>query len=241
MEAQTQEAQEAQAQEAQAQEAQEAQAQAQSLSPQLESLAQQLREKSPMECKDVIGKLSQEEINEILDALVEFVKGGTPILEISQLLSKFLSLFPDEDVFRFLQRIKADGLLQQVCDSLADDPNLFHWVRMSNILLTKSENDFLYQILTILTKKRYIIVPTHIPIGIYILRFLENAMTSLRTREITVELREKILDFLVTRIPERTLKAILGIGPTARFSLDIWIIYIRDIIQKIKAQQQRSE
>jgi len=216
-------------------------AQAQSLPPPLESLAEKLDGKPPMECKDVIGKLSPEELTAILDALVEFVKGGTPIPETARLLSIFLSLFPQEEVFRFLQRIKTDRLLQQFCDSLADDdPNLFHWVRMSKILLTKSENDFLRQILTILNKKRYMGVPTFIPIGIKILRILKKDMTSLLTIDTTVELRNKILEFLWP-IPKLTLRVILGIGPTVTFDRDIWIIYIRDIIRKIKAQQQHSE
>jgi hypothetical protein len=205
-------------------------AQAQSLPPPLESLAEKLREKRPMDCKNAIDALSEQEKIAILEGLHEFVKRGTPILETTQLLSKFLILFPDEDVFGFLQRIKADGFLQQFCDSLDDHPNLFHWVQICNILLTKSENDFLYQILTILNKKLYM----GVHIGIQILRFLEKEMTSPRTIETTVELREKILNFL-WRMGEKNIRDILLIKPNEPFDLDVWIIKMRQIISETTA------
>ena len=204
----------------------EAQAQAQALE-QLAQLAQKLDGKCHSECNKTIDALSPEKRTQILEGLHEFVKRGTPILKTTQLLSKVLSLFPDEDVFGLLQRIKADGFLQQFCDSLADYPNLFHWVRMSKILLTKSENDFLRQILTILNKKRYM----DVPIDIQILRLLEKEMTSPRTRETTVELREKILNFL-WRMGEKNIRDILLIKPN---DLDDWIIKMRQIISETTA------
>ena len=195
---------------------------------------------TPSNSEEILSSLSEQEKIAILEGLHEFVKGGTPNLETSQLLSKFLSLFSEEDVFEFLQRIKADGFLQQFCDSLADHPNLFHWVRMSKILLTKSENNFLRQILTILNEKRYMDVPMGVPIGIQILRILNKEMTSLLTRDTTVELRNKILDFLWP-IPKPTLRVILEIRPTEPFDIDLWIIRTRQIIAQYKAQQQHSE
>jgi hypothetical protein len=195
---------------------------------------------TPSNREEILSLLSEQEKIAILEGLHEFVKRGTPILENTQLLSKFLILFPDEDVFGFLQRIKADGFLQQFCDSLADHPNLFHWVRMSKILLTKSEKNFLIQIITILNEKRYMDVPMGVPIGIQILRILNKEMTSLLTRDTTVELRNKILDFLWP-IPKPTLRVILGIGPTEPFDIDVWIIRTRQIIAQCKAQQQHSE
>ena len=191
---------------------------------------------TPSNSEEILSSLSEQEKIAILEGLHEFVKGGTPNLETSQLLSKFLSLFSEEDVFEFLQRIKADGFLQQFCDSLADHPNLFHWVRMSKILLTKSENNFLRQILTILNEKRYM----GVPMGIQTLRFLEKEMTSPLRRDTTVELRNKILDFLWP-IPKPTLRVILEIRPTEPFDIDLWIIRTRQIIAQYKAQQQHSE
>ena len=88
----------------------------------------------------------------------------------------------------------------------------------------------------ILNEKRYM----GVPIGIETLRFLENEMTSPRRREITVELREKILNFLWP-MGEKTVRMILRIRPTELFDLDIWIIDTRQIIAQYKAQQQRSE
>ena len=191
---------------------------------------------TPSNREEILSSLSEQEKIAILEGLLEFVKGGTPNLETSQLLSKFLSLFSEEDVFEFLQRIKADGFLQQFCDSLADHPNLFHWVRICKILLTKSENNFLRQILTILNEKRYM----GVPMGIKILRILKKDMTSLLTIDTTVELRNKILDFLWT-IPKPTLKVILGIRPTEPFKIDLWIIVMRHIIARYEEQQKHSE
>lgn len=191
---------------------------------------------TPSNREEILSLLSEREKIAILEGLHEFVKKGTPILETAQSLSQFLILFPDDDVFGFLQRIKADGFLQQFCDSLADHPNLFHWVRMSKILLTKSEKNFLIQILTILNEKRYM----GVPMDIQTLRFLEKEMTSPLRRDTTVELRNKILDFLRS-IPKPTLKVILGIIPTEPFDIDLWIIRTREIIAQYKAQQQHSE
>jgi hypothetical protein len=191
---------------------------------------------TPSNREEILSSLSEQEKIAILEGLHEFVKGGTPNLETSQLLSKFLSLFSEEDVFGFLQRIKADGFLQQFCDSLADHPNLFHWVRMSKILLTKSEKNFLRQILTILNEKRYM----DVPMGIQILRILNKEMTSPLRRDTTVELGNKILDFLWP-IPKPTLRVILEIRPTKPFDIDDWIIRTRQIIAQCKAQQQHSE
>ena len=195
---------------------------------------------TPSNREEILSLLSEREKIAILEGLHEFVKKGTPILETAQSLSQFLILFPDDDVFGFLQRIKADGFLQQFCDSLADHPNLFHWVRMSKILLTKSEKNFLIQIITILNEKRSMDVPMGVPIGIQILRILNKEMTSLLTRDTTVELRNKILDFLWP-IPKPTLRVILGIGLTEPFNIDVWIITTRQIIAQYKAQQQHSE
>jgi len=211
-------------------------AQAQSLSPPLESLAEKLREKRPMDCKDAIDALSPEERTEILDALVEFVKGGTPSDQNTRLLANCLSFFPQEEVFGFFQRIRAGELLRQFCSFFDEYPEFYCLVRMSKILLTYSQDNFLRQILMILNEKRYM----GVPIGIHTLRFLQKEMTSPRTRETTVEVREKILNFLWP-MGERTLRAILEIRPTEPFDLDVWIIRTRQIIAQYKAQQQRSE
>jgi hypothetical protein len=214
----------------------EAQAQAQSLSPLLKSLAEQLREKHPMNCKDAIDALSPEERTEILDAFFEFVKGGTPSEKNTRLFANCLSFFPQEEIFGFFQRIRADELLRQFCSFFNEYPEFYCLVRMSKILLTKSENDFLRQILTILNEKRYM----DVPIGIETLRFLAIDMTSAPTRETTVELRDKILNFLWP-MGEKTVRVILRINPTELFDLDVWIIRTRQLIAEYKAQQQRSE
>lgn len=211
-------------------------AQAQSLQSPLELLAQKLHQKRPMDCKDAIDALSQEERNAILDALVELVKEGTQSEQNTRLLANCLSFFPQEEVYRFFQRIRAGELLRQFCRFFDEYPEFYCLVRMSKILLTKSENDFLRQILTILNEKRYM----GVPIGIETLRFLENEITSPRTREITVELREKILNFLWP-MGEKTVRVILRIRPTDPFDIDVWIIRTRQIIAQYKAQQPRSE
>jgi hypothetical protein len=199
-------------------------------------LAEKLHQKRPMDCKDAIDVLSQEERNAILDALVELVIKGTKSEQNTRLLANCLSFFPQEDVFGFFQRIRAGELLRQFCSFFDEYPEFYCLVRMSKILLTKSENDFLRQILIILNEKRYM----GVPIGIETLRFLENEMTSPRRREITVELREKILNFLWP-MGEKTVRVILRIRPTEPFDLDVWIIRTRQIIAQYKAQQQRSE
>ena len=210
-------------------------AQQSSQSP-LESLAQKLHQQRPIDCKDVINELSPEERIAILGELVDLVKEGTLNEQNIRLLANCLSFFPQEDVFGFLQRIRTGELLQQFFRFFDEYPDFYCLVRMSKILLTKSENDFLRQILMILNEKLYI----GLPIGIQTLRFLENEITSPLSREITVELREKILNFLWP-MGERTVRAILGIKPTDSFGVDVWIITSRKIIEKYKARQQRSE
>jgi len=88
-------------------------AQAQSSQSPLEKLAQELHQKPPMDCKDAIDALSQEERNAILDALVKLVKKGTPSEQNTRLLANCLSFFPQEEVYRFFQRIRAGELLRQ--------------------------------------------------------------------------------------------------------------------------------
>jgi len=207
-----------------------AQAQAQAQQSPLESLAQKLHQKRPMDCKDAIKALSPEELNAILDALVELVKEGTQSHQNIRLLANCLSFFPEEKVFEFLQRLRTGELLQQFCRFFDENPDFYCLVRMSKILLTKSEDDFLLQILTILK----------VPIGIQTLRFLEKEITSPLSREITVELREKILNFLWP-MGERNVRAIIGIRPTDPFNIDDWIIRTRQIIKNYKARQPRSE
>ena len=210
-------------------------AQQSSQSP-LESLAQNLHQKPPMDCKDAIDALSPDERIAILGDLVDLVKEGTLSEQNIRLLANCLSFFPQEDVFGFLQRIRTGELLQQFCRFFDEYLDFYCLVRMSKILLTKSENDFLRQILMILNEKLYI----GLPIGIQTLRFLENEITSPLSREITVELREKIFNFLCL-MHERTVRAILGKRPTDPFDIDVWIIKTREIIEKYKARQPRSE
>jgi hypothetical protein len=214
----------------------EAQAQAQALPPPLESLAKKLHEKRPMDCKDAIDALSPEERTAILDALVELVIKGTQSDQNTRLLANCLSFFPQEDVFGFFQRIRTGELLRQFCSFFDEYPEFYCLVRMSKILLTYSQDNFLRKILMILNEKRYM----GVPIGIETLRFLEKEMTSPRTRETTIELREKILNFLWP-MEEKTVRVILRIRPTEPFDLDVWIIRTRQIIAQYKAQQQRSE
>lgn len=211
-------------------------AQAQSSQSPLESLAQNLHQKPPMDCKDAIDALSQEERKAILDALFDLVKEGTQSEQNTRLLANCLSFFPQEEVYGFLQRLRTGELLQQFCRFFDEYPEFYCLLRMSKILLTKSENDFLRQILTILNEKRYM----GVPIGIETLRFLEKEITSPLSREITVELREKILNFLWP-MGERTVRVILGKRPTDPFDIDVWIIRTRQIIAQYKAQQPRSE
>jgi len=210
-------------------------AQQSSQSP-LESLAQNLHQKPPMDCKDAIDALSPDERIAILGDLVDLVKEGTLSEQNIRLLANCLSFFPQEDVFGFLQRIRTGELLQQFCRFFDEYLDFYCLVRMSKILLTKSENDFLRQILTILNEKLYICLP----IGIQTLRFLEKEITSPLSREITVELREKILNFLWP-MGEKTVRVILGKRPTDSFDIDVWIIKSRQIIAQYKAQQPRSE
>ncbi len=90
-------------------------AQTQTLSLPLESLAKKLHEKRPMDCKDAIGELSQEERTAILDALFELVIKGTQSDQNTRLLANCLSFFPQEEVFGFFQRVKTGELIRQFC------------------------------------------------------------------------------------------------------------------------------
>jgi hypothetical protein len=204
-------------------------AQTQSLPPPLKSLAQKLHQKPPMDCKHAIDALSQEERNPILDALVELVKEGTLDEKNKRLLANCLIFFPQEEVFKFFQRIRVGELLRQFCSFFTKFPDFYCLVRMSKILLIKSEDNFLRQILTILK----------VPIGIETLRFLAKDMTSALTRD-TGELREKILDFLWP-MKKKTVRAILGIKPNEQFDVDVWIIKTRQIIAQYKARQLSFE
>jgi hypothetical protein len=103
------------------------------LSPPLESLAEKLREKRPMDCKDAINALSLEERTAILDALVEFVKGGTPSEKNTRLLANCLSFFPQEEVFGFFQRIRDHKLLQQFCSFFVSHRNRFDYLHQWTI------------------------------------------------------------------------------------------------------------
>ena len=159
--------------------------------PTLESFEQILRDKPQSVCKGAIEELSQEEQIAILDALFDLLKKGTPSEKYTQLLATYLSFCPQKDVFNFFQRIKTSELLRQFCSFFDKYPEFYCLVRISNILLTKSENDFLIQILMILNEKQYLSVP----IGIQTLNFLENEINSPRSRETTIEDREKNLNF----------------------------------------------
>lgn len=196
----------------------------------LESLAQKLHQQRPTICKDVIDALSQEELTAILEALFDLVKKGTPSHKNIRSLANCMSFFPEEKVFEFLQRLRTGELLRQFCRFFDENPDFYCLVRICKILLTKSENVFLRQILTILK----------VPIGIETLRFLEKEITSPLSREITVELREKILNFLWP-MGETTVRVILRIRPTDPFDLDVWIIRTRQIIENYKSRQPRSE
>jgi len=201
----------------------------------LELLAQKLHQKRPMDCKDAIDALSPEERTAILDALFELITKGTQSHQNTRLLADCLSFFPQEKVFEFLQRLRTGELLQQFCRFFDENPDFYCLVRMSKILLTKSENNFLRQILTILNEKRYM----YLSIGIEILSFLQNEMTSPLSREITVDLREKILNFLWP-MGEKTVRAILRLKPADPFDIDDWIIRTRQIIKNYKASQLSS-
>ena len=210
-------------------------AQPQSLPPPLNQLAQNLYQKRPMGCKDAIDALSQEERNAILDALVELVIKGTQSEIITQLVANSLSFFPEEEVFGFFQRIRAGELLRQFCSFFTEFPDFYSLIRMSYILLTNTEDEFLIQILMILNEKRYM----RVSIGIQTLRFLAKNMTSRLTRE-TGELREKILDFLCS-MGKENVRVILEIKSTELFDFNDWDIRTRKFIAQYKAQQQRSE
>lgn len=210
-------------------------AQPQSLPPPLNQLAQNLYQKRPMGCKDAIDALSQEERNAILDALVELVIKGTQSEIITQLVANSLSFFPEEEVFGFFQRIRAGELLRQFCSFFTEFPDFYSLIRMSYILLTNTEDEFLIQILMILNEKRYM----RVSIGIQTLRFLAKNMTSRLTRE-TGELRDKILDFLCS-MGKENVRVILEIKSTELFDFNDWVIRTRKFIAQYKAQQQRSE
>jgi hypothetical protein len=190
-----------------------------------------------MDCKDAINELSSEERIMILDPLVEFVKGGRTLNnDNNQVLLNCIRFFLKEEVFELLQRVKTGELLRQFCSFFDEFPDFYCLIRMSKILLTNTEKDFLRQILMILNENRYM----GVPIGIQTLRFLEKEITSPLSREITVELREKILNFLLP-MKEKTVRVILGIRPTDPFDVDVWIMKTRKIIENYKARQPRSE
>jgi hypothetical protein len=212
-------------------------AQTKLLPPPLKSLAEKLYQKRPMDCKDAINELSSEERIMILDPLVEFVKGGRTLNnDNNQVLLNCIRFFLKEEVFELLQRVKTGELLRQFCSFFDEFPDFYCLIRMSKILLTNTEKDFLRQILMILNENRYM----GVPIGIQTLRFLEKEITSPLSREITVELREKILNFLLP-MKEKTVRVILGIRPTDPFDVDVWIMKTRKIIENYKARQPRSE
>ena len=192
-----------------------------------------LAEKRPIDCKDAIKELSPDELKAILEDLVDLVKEGTPDEKNIRLLENCIMFFPQEDVFEFLQRLRTGELLQQFCrffDGITDFNCL---VRMSKILLTKSENDFLRQILTILNEKRYM----DIPIGIHTLRFLKDNICSLIIQT-TLEVRKKILNFLIS-FPDSTLKAILKIND--EYGIDIWNIKTREFLENYSEPDCLSE
>jgi hypothetical protein len=203
----------------------------------LEQLAQIFHGKNIICCRDEIYELSKEKRDVILGALFKLVKEGTPDETNTRSLTNCLSFFPHEEVLEFFQRIKTGELLRQFCLFFFDGvPDVLCLLRMSNILLRKSEQEFLHQIFTILNEGTYM----HVPTGIYILRFLKNEITSPRSRETTIEDRENILNFLRT-MSEETIRAILEIRPTDPFDFNDWIIKTRKIIAQYKEQQQRSE
>ncbi len=203
----------------------------------LESLAKKLHKKRPMGCKDAIDELSPEELTAILDSLVEFVKVGiTWNNDHNQLLLNCIRYFSNDEVYELLRRVKTGKLIEQFCSFFYENPDFYCLMRISKILLRESENDFLTQILGILNEKRYM----GVHIGIQTLSFLAKDMTSPLARDITVDLREKILNFLWP-MGEKTVRVILRRKPTEPFDLDVWIIRTRQIIADYKAQQQRSE
>jgi len=205
---------------------------------QLAQLAQKLDGKPPMECKNIIHALSPEELNAILDALVELVKGGMPSEKNPRLIANCLSFFPQKEVFRFLQRIRTGKLLQQLCSFFNKIPDFYYLIRICKILLTYLEDNVLLdKILTILNEKRVI----GVPIGIQVLNFLEKEMSSPKSSEMmTVDLRKKILTFLCS-MGEQKLRMILKIEEKEKFSMEDWISETTKIIARYEAQQSRSE
>ena len=192
---------------------------------QAQSQLELLAEKRPIDCKDAIKELSPDELKAILEDLVDLVKEGTPDEQNTRLLANCLSFCPKEEIFGFLQRLKTGELLQLFCrffDGITDFNCL---VRMSKILLTKSENDFLRQILMILNEERYIYMD--VPIGLQTLRFLKDNICSLIIQT-TLEVRKKILNFLIS-FPDSTLKAILKIND--EYGIDIWNIDTRKFLE----------
>jgi hypothetical protein len=194
-----------------------------------------LAQKCPMKCKDAIDELSQKELTAILEALFDLVKEETLSHLHTQLLANFIMFFPQEDVFEFLQRLRTGELLQQFCRFFDEMSDVTCLVRMCKILLKESENNFLTQILMFLNGKTN--MRAHIRLET--LSFLANEITS-PLRKITVELREKILNFLLP-MGEKIVRVILRIRPTDPFDLNSWIKETRQIIENYKARQQRSE
>ena len=195
-----------------------------------------LAQKCPMKCKDAIDELSQEELTAILEALFDLVKERTPSEQNTQLLANFIMFFPQKDVFEFLQRLRTGELLQQFCRFFDEMSDVTCLVRMCKILLKESENNFLTQILRFLNGKTN--MRAHIRLET--LRFLANEITSPLPREITVELREKILNFLWP-MGENIVRVILRKRSSEPFDIDVWFSETRQIIENYKARQQRSE
>ena len=203
---------------------------------QAQAQLQELETKSPMDCKKSIEALSPGERNSILGKLVELVKEGTPSEQKTLLLANCIMFFPQDDIFEFLQRLRTGELLQQFCRFFDEMSDVTCLVRMSKILLKESENNFLTQILMILNGKTH--MRAHIRLET--LHFLEKEITSHLSREITVVLREKILNFLWS-MGETTVRVILRKRSSEPFDIDVWFSETRQIIENYKARQQRSE
>jgi hypothetical protein len=204
-----------------------------SLPPQLQSLAKKLHRRSLIDCKKAIKALSPEDQFALLDHLVEFVKIGiTGDNDNNQLLLNCIRYFFNQQVYELLKKVKTcELLLRQFCSFFYGNPDFFCLIRISKILLEKSEDDFLKQILMILNEKRYM----GVRIAIQTLHFLAKEMTSPLATDITVDLREKILNFLWP-MGEKTVRVIIEMRqtePTEPFDLDDWIITTRKIIAQL--------
>jgi hypothetical protein len=228
---------------------------AQSSQSPLELLAQKLHQKSPIECKNEIDALSPDERIAIRKALFDLVKEETQLSEQNtRLLANCLRFFQPEEVFRFLQIIKTKKLLQQFCRFFKNkNPDFKCLIRISKILLTKSESGFLRDILRILGKEKIVIqnsknLDKETTVAMFSLHLLEKEITSPLSRAITsppsitmaIDLKEKILNFL-WHMGEYTVRLILGIKPTETFDFHSWILKNRTMIAQYKAQLLNSE